>query len=92
MSHTIGEKAKLLSRVRRIRGQAEALERALVAERGCAEVLNQIAAMRGAINGLMAEVIEDHIETHIVGPGIASDARRREGASELVDVVRAYLR
>lgn len=92
MSHTTREKSKLLSRVRRIRGQVEALERALEAERGCAQVLQQIAAVRGAINGLMLEVMEDHIETHVANPQITSDVQRREGADELLEVVRAYLR
>lgn len=92
MSHTTREKSKLLSRVRRIRGQVEALERALEAERGCAEVLQQIAAVRGAINGLMMEVMEDHIQTHLAGPQIAGEARRRAGADELIEVLRAYLR
>ena len=92
MSHTIREKTKLLGRVRRIRGQVEALERALEAEKGCAEVLHQIAAVRGAINGLMAEVIEDHIQTHIANPTITSDAERSHGADELIDVLRTYLK
>ena len=92
MSHTTREKSKLLTRVRRIRGQVEALERALEAERGCAEVLQQIAAVRGAVNGLMVEVVEDHIETHLADPRIASDAQRREGADELIEVMRTYLR
>lgn len=92
MSHTIREKAKLLARVRRIRGQVEALERALEAEKGCAEVLHQIAAVRGAMNGLMAEVIEEHIRTHIANPEIDSHAERSLGADELIHVVRAYLK
>ncbi len=92
MSHTIREKTKLLGRVRRIRGQVEALERALEAEKGCTEVLHQIAAVRGAMNGLMAEVIEDHIQTHIANPAITRDAERSKGADELIDVVRAYLK
>jgi len=60
MTHTIREKSKLLARVRRIRGQVEAIERALAAEAPCAEVLQVIASVRGAVNGLMAEVVEDH--------------------------------
>ncbi len=92
MSNTVREKSKLLSRVRRIRGQVEALERALEAERGCAQVLQQIAAVRGAINGLMLEVMEDHIETHVASARISSDAERRQGADELLEVVRTYLR
>ena len=61
MAHTIREKTKLLARVRRIRGQVEAIERALEAEVGCADVLQVIASVRGAMNGLMAEVMEDYI-------------------------------
>jgi DNA-binding FrmR family transcriptional regulator len=92
MSHTTRGKSKLLSRVHRIRGQVEALERALEGERACAEVLQQIAAVRGAVNGLMVEVMEDHIEAHVANPQITSDARRREGADQLIEVLRAYLR
>lgn len=92
MSHTIREKSKLLGRVRRIRGQVEALERALDAEKGCAEILHQIAGVRGAINGLMAEVLEEHVHTHIAAPSIRSDTERTQGANELVDVLRAYLK
>jgi DNA-binding FrmR family transcriptional regulator len=92
MSHTTRGKSKLLSRVHRIRGQVEALERALESERACAEVLQQIAAVRGAVNGLMVEVMEDHIEAHVANPQITSDARRREGADQLIEVLRAYLR
>jgi DNA-binding FrmR family transcriptional regulator len=90
MSHTKREKSKLLARVRRIRGQVEALERALEAERGCAEVLQQIAAIRGAANGLMVQVMEDHIATHLADA--ESETRRRQGADELIEVVRAYLK
>jgi DNA-binding FrmR family transcriptional regulator len=89
MAHTIKEKAKLLGRVRRIRGQIEALERALEDERGCSEVMQQIAAVRGAINGLMAEVVEDHIRVHVANPTLESEAEREKGAAELI---RAYLK
>jgi DNA-binding FrmR family transcriptional regulator len=92
MAHTIKEKAKLLGRVRRIRGQIEALERALESEKGCAEVLQQIAAVRGAMNGLMAEVVEDHIHTHVANPSIETEAQRKQGADELIEVIRAYLK
>lgn len=89
--HTAREKAKLLARVRRIRGQVEAIERALEAETGCAEVLQLVAAARGATNGLMAELIEDHIREHVVGPD-RSKAEQDAAVDELVDVVRAYLK
>lgn len=92
MAHTAREKTKLLNRVRRIRGQVEAVERALEGEHECAEVLQLIAAIRGATNGLMAEVIEDHIREHVANPTIASEAERTKGADELVDIVRTYLK
>ena len=59
MTHTAREKTKLLTRVRRMRGQIEAIERALKAEAGCGQVLHLIAGVRGAMAGLMAEVVED---------------------------------
>lgn len=92
MSHTVQEKPRLLARVRRIRGQVEALERALDADQGCAEVLHQIAAIRGAVGGLMAEVLEGHIRSHIADPAITSDAERQQGADELVAVLRTYIK
>ena len=92
MGHTVREKAKLLARVRRIRGQVEAIERALEAEVGCADVLQVIASVRGAMNGLMAEVMEDHIRFHVVDPARERDPNRAKGAEELIDVVRTYLK
>lgn len=91
MAHTIREKTKLLNRVRRIRGQMDAIERALENEAGCAAVLQLIAGARGAINGLMGEVIEDHIAMHLSADALSSQ-QRKEGAIELIDVVRAYLK
>ena len=92
MSHTVRDKTKLLARVRRIRGQVEAIERALEAELGCADVLQVIASVRGAMNGLMAELMEHHIRYHVVDPNQAPDSERAKGAEELIDVVRTYLK
>jgi DNA-binding FrmR family transcriptional regulator len=92
MSHTVRNKTNLLARVRRIRGQVDALERALEAEEGCAAIMQQIAAFRGAANGLMTEVIEEHLRTHVAGPSVTSNASRTKGADELIEVVRTYLR
>jgi DNA-binding FrmR family transcriptional regulator len=92
MGHTVREKAKLLARVKRVRGQVEGLERSLEAEKGCNEVLQQIVAIRGAVNALMAEVIDDHIRTHIASPAITSNAERTQGADDLIDAVRLYLK
>lgn len=91
MSHTTREKAKLLARVRRIRGQIEAVERALESESGCSEVLHLLAASRGAMNGLMAEIIEDHVREHVAAHDL-TEAARAEGTDELLDVIRAYLK
>ena len=92
MSHLAKNKTKLLNRVRRIRGQVEAIERALETDMACAEVLHLLAATRGGLNGLMAEVIEDHIREHVASPDIATAAERLQGADELVDVIRSYLK
>ena len=92
MAHTIKDKAKLIARVRRIRGQLEAVERALVAEIGCSDVLMLVASLRGAVHGLSAEVIEEHIRHHVVDPGNEADPDRARGAAELIEVVRTYLK
>ncbi len=90
MSHTVKQKGKLIARVRRIRGQVEALERSLEAEQGCTEVLHQIAAVRGAMNGLMVEVLEGHIREHVAEPEVRYS--RSDGAEQLIEVLRAYLK
>jgi DNA-binding FrmR family transcriptional regulator len=92
VAHTIREKTKLLARVRRIRGQVEAIERSPEAEIGCADVLQVIASVRGAMNGLMAELMEDHIRFHVVDPAGEPNSERARGAQELIDVVRTYLK
>ncbi|MES2105516.1 MAG: metal/formaldehyde-sensitive transcriptional repressor [Pseudomonadota bacterium] len=95
MGHTIKDKQKLLNRVRRIRGQVDAIERALEEEKGCMDVLQQITSCRGAMNGLLAVVLEDHIRTHLVDAGHededhgADDGDARE---LLIDVVKSYFK
>jgi FrmR/RcnR family transcriptional regulator, repressor of frmRAB operon len=90
MGHTRESKPTLLARARRIRGQVEAIEKALNAERECSDVLQLIAATRGAINGLMNEVVEDHIRHHVLSPKAAAAERR--GADELIAIVRSYFK
>ncbi len=92
MSHTVRSKQKLLQRVRRIRGQVEAVERALEEEAGCEKVMHLIAAVRGATSGLMAEVLEDHVRTHLVDAERHPGAMNLEATDQLLDVVRTYLR
>jgi DNA-binding FrmR family transcriptional regulator len=92
MTHTVREKQKLLARTRRIRGQVEAIERALEAEAGCEQVMQLVAGVRGALAGLMSEVIEDHINTHLVDESTHPGALNRDGAGQLMDVIRTYLK
>ena len=81
MSHTIGKKSKLLNRVRRIRGQIEAVERALETEEGCGVVLQRIAAARGAMNALMSEVLEEHVKTHVLTSRARANVARPKSSS-----------
>jgi DNA-binding FrmR family transcriptional regulator len=92
MGHTIKAKSKLIARVRRIKGQVEAVERALEAELGCSDVLMLVASLRGAVQGFNAEVMEEHIRNHVVNPDTDTDAERARGAAELIEVVRTYLK
>lgn len=90
--HTVRDKQRLLDRVRRIRGQVEAIERALETEAGCEKVMHQIAGVRGAMAGLMSEVVEDHIRTHLVDPEKYPGALNVDAVDELMAVVRTYLK
>ena len=90
MSHTVENKSKLIARVRRLKGQMEAIERALEAETSCAEILNLAASVRGATNGLVIELLEDHLRNHVVDA--ESDAQRASGAAELIEVMRRHLK
>ncbi|MBU8896041.1 metal/formaldehyde-sensitive transcriptional repressor [Corallococcus sp. M34] len=92
MAHTTQDKDRLLKRVRRLRGQVEAIERALEEERECSDLLLLIAAARGATNGLMAEVVEGHVRHHIIDPDKKPRSPQSEAAQELIDVLRTYLR
>ncbi len=92
MVHTVREKQKLLARVRRIKGQVEAIERALDKEAGCEQVMHLIAGVRGATAGLMAEVVEDHIRAHLVDAERYPDALDPDATEQLLEVVRAYLK
>jgi DNA-binding FrmR family transcriptional regulator len=90
--HTIRRKTELLNRVRRIGGQVKAIENALNAENDCGAVLQLIASVRGATNGLMAEILEEHIRFHVLGMQDQPSELRVKGADEVVDVVRTYLK
>jgi DNA-binding FrmR family transcriptional regulator len=90
LSHTAKDKVRMLARVRRIKGQVEAIERALSGEDGaCEELLQLVASCRGALNGLMAELIEGHVRLHLLEPEKALPAQV-EAADDLVAVVKRY--
>ena len=92
MAHTIEEKKKLLNRVRRIKGQVAAIEKALDHEAECSEVLHNISACRGAMDALMAEVIEGHIRFHILPSKGSPSQEQTRAADDLVSALRAYLK
>ena len=90
MAHTTRNQKKLQSRVRRIGGQVAAIEKALETGADCADVLVQIAAVRGAVHGLMMEVLNGHLQEHVVAE---SDERRRTREMSVVsDLLRTYLK
>jgi DNA-binding FrmR family transcriptional regulator len=84
------ERAKLVNRAKRIHGQVERVERSLMEQHDCMNVLMLLAAVRGGIDGLMAEVLEDHIRLHLIGP--KAKALTPELGEELIDLVRAYMK
>jgi DNA-binding FrmR family transcriptional regulator len=90
MSHVTPHRKKILARVRRIGGQVGALEKSLQADIDCAAVLTQIAAVRGAVQGLMMEVLDDHLREHVAG-----EPNRKQRTRELAAVaalMRTYVR
>ncbi|MGH9559912.1 MAG: metal/formaldehyde-sensitive transcriptional repressor [Bryobacteraceae bacterium] len=91
MSHTTKNKGKMLTRVRRIKGQVEAIERALEGEENqCEDILQLVASCRGALNGLMSELIEGHLRFHVLLPGQKTAPSQLEAADELIAVVKRY--
>jgi DNA-binding FrmR family transcriptional regulator len=92
LAHTIEEQKRLLNRVRRIGGQVGAIERALSEESECSEVLHAIAVCRGALDSLMAEVIEGHIRFHVLDPKREPTDEQTQAAQDLVDALRTYLK
>ena len=91
MTHVEKEKLKLLNRLKRLRGQVEAIERAVEADTECARVLQLATSCRGALDGFIAEVIEDHILEHLVDPKASRDDPRAQAAEELVEIVHSFL-
>ncbi len=90
MSHTQHNKKKLIARINRLKGQMDAVERALEAEKPCGEILQLLSSIRGALNGLTGEVLDDHLHEHDLH---ASDEKARsEAVEEISEVLRTYIR
>jgi len=92
VAHSVRERTKLLNRVKRLQGQMRGIERLLEADGDCGLVLQTLAASRGAISSLMAEVLEDHIRYHVVDPNIPAGSEQAQATEQLIDLVRSYLR
>jgi DNA-binding FrmR family transcriptional regulator len=92
MSHTIADKQRLVLRAKRIEGQVAALVRALTEERDCSEVLQVMSAARGAMNSLMAELLEGHIRSHVLNGKQKPTAQQAVAADEVIDMVKSYLK
>ena len=92
MAHLIKDKKKLIARVKRIQGQLGAVERALEEVQDCAQILQTIAACRGALDSLMSQVFEAHIRMHIVDPARHPTKDQARAAEELIDAAKAYLK
>ena len=90
MAHLTQDKSKLLARVRKIRGQVEALEKALAQDVECTALLTQVAAFRGAAQGLMVELLTEHLQHHVA----AQDARgtREQAVEEVAAILKTYLK
>jgi DNA-binding FrmR family transcriptional regulator len=92
MSHVAQEKTKLLNRIKRLRGQVAAIERAVENDEECSDVLQQATSCRGALDGFIAEVIEDHIREHMLDHSADRNDPRTAAAEELVTIVHQYLK
>ena len=90
--HTTRDKEKLIARIRRIRGQVEAVEKAITNDEECSKVLLTVSACRGALASLTAEILEDHIRFHVMDPEARLNSKRGRAAEDSIDVVRAFLK
>jgi DNA-binding FrmR family transcriptional regulator len=92
MGHVSKDKEKLLNRLKRLRGQIEAIHRSVEAGDDCARVLQQATACRGALDGFIGEMIEGHIREHVVDPKLGRNSPQAVAAEELVEIVHQYLK
>lgn len=92
MAHTTEEKKKLLARVNRLQGQLESIRSSIEEEKECADVLQQIAACRGAINSLLVEIVEGEIRFHVLSKNSKVDSREAKAADNLIEILHRYIK
>jgi FrmR/RcnR family transcriptional regulator, repressor of frmRAB operon len=92
MGHVSKDKEKVLNRLKRLRGQIEAIHRSVEAGDECARVLQQATACRGALDGFIGEIIEGHIREHVVDPKLGRNSPQSAAAEELIEIVHQYLK
>ncbi len=91
MGHLTENRDKIVARIHRITGQVAAIERSVVADAPCADTLHLVAAVRGAVAGLMDELVEEHLRAHVAAPNLTPE-QRKKGTDELAIVLRRYVR
>ena len=92
MSHTSDEKKKLLARINRIQGQLQSIRKAIEEDAACENVLQQIAACRGAINSLLVEIVEGEIRFHVLDSNAKVDSRQAKAADNLIEILHRYIK
>ena len=92
MAHITNDPTKLIARIRRLQGQLDAVARSLENKAPCGDVLQLVASIRGAVNGLTIELIEEHVRNHVVNPDREDDPEKAKGATDLIAVLRTYLK
>ena len=92
MAHLSRDREKLQARIKRIRGQLNAVETSIVEHDDCSEVLMTLSACHGALNALMVEILEGHIRDHVLDPDARPDSKRAKATTELIDVIRTYMK
>jgi DNA-binding FrmR family transcriptional regulator len=92
LSHVTANQKELTTRINRIQGQLEGIKDAIARDEDCAAILQQVAACRGAINGLMAEIVEGEIKFHVLSPNAKANSSEAQAADQLVEVLRRYMK
>lgn len=89
--HALRDRRGMINRVRRLRGQVDAVERALNGEASCSDLIQRVTAARGAIDGLMAEILEEHVREYLLADEEMAAKDRTHAAEELIGIIHSYL-